>query len=197
MAQKIRLPCLSEVQNWNGHGRLNFWATTFKFWKNSNFSRCSNDSKIIFLYSQRYKSFKKSVSAANPVIPRSTININVKCRIETRKRFIFHDFIAILTLNMAVISKSAMAPVDLDVDLGSTGLIAQSDFLKLLYRWKYQKWFYYHLNIFKRYEFSQNLKVVAQKLSPPRPFQFWTSEGRGSLILWATPFKFWSSIYLL
>ena len=33
-----------------------------------------------------------------------------------------------------------------------------------------QKWFFYHLKIFKRYEFSQNLKVVAQKLPLPLPF---------------------------
>ena len=35
-----------------------------------------------------------------------------------------------------------------------------------------QKWFFYHLNIFKRYEFLQNLKVIAQKLRPPCPIQF-------------------------
>ena len=35
-----------------------------------------------------------------------------------------------------------------------------------------QRWFYYHLKIFKKYEFPKNLKVVAQKLCPPCPFQF-------------------------
>ena len=35
-----------------------------------------------------------------------------------------------------------------------------------------QRWFYYHLKTFKKYEFSQNLEIVAQKLCPPRPFQF-------------------------
>ena len=35
-----------------------------------------------------------------------------------------------------------------------------------------QIWFFYHLKIFKSYEFSQNLKVVAQKLPLPHPFQF-------------------------
>ena len=34
-----------------------------------------------------------------------------------------------------------------------------------------QIWFFYHLKIFKSYEFSQNLKVVAQKLCPPRIFK--------------------------
>ena len=33
-----------------------------------------------------------------------------------------------------------------------------------------QRWFYYHLKFFKKWEFSQNLKVVAQKQHPPRPF---------------------------
>ena len=60
-----------------------------------------------------------------------------------------------------------------------------------------KKQFYYHLNIFQKYEFSQNLMVVAQKLSPPCPFQFWNSEGRGSPNFWVTPFKFWSVIDLL
>ena len=44
--------------------------------------------------------------------------------------------------------------------------------------------------IFKKYNFSQNLEGVAQKLSPPRPFQFWTSQGCGSLLRWAMPFIF-------
>ena len=29
--QKLRLPCPSEVQNWKGRGRLNFWARALKF----------------------------------------------------------------------------------------------------------------------------------------------------------------------
>ena len=33
-------------------------------------------------------------------------------------------------------------------------------------------WFYYHLQIFKRYEFSQNLEGVVQNLSLLCPFQF-------------------------
>ena len=44
-----------------------------------------------------------------------------------------------------------------------------------------QKWFYYQLKIFKKYEFSQNLEGVAQKLCLPRPFLFWTSEECGSI----------------
>ena len=59
------------------------------------------------------------------------------------------------------------------------------------------KWFFYHLKIFKRYEFSQNLKVVAQKLRPPCPFQILTSEGCGSLNFDVTPFKFLSAVDLL
>ena len=43
----------------------------------------------------------------------------------------------------------------------------------------------------------QNFRALAQKLRLPRPFQFWTSEGRGSLTFWAKPSKFWSSIYFL
>ena len=35
--QKIGLPCPWEVQNWNGRGGRNFWATTSKFWENSYF----------------------------------------------------------------------------------------------------------------------------------------------------------------
>ena len=53
-----------------------------------------------------------------------------------------------------------------------------------------QRWLYYHLKIFKKYEFPQNLKVVAQKLCPPRSFQFWTSQGCGSPIFWDIPLKF-------
>ena len=37
---------------------------------------------------------------------------------------------------------------------------------------------YYHLNIFKSYENFENLESVAQKLSLPCPFQFWTSNSR-------------------
>ena len=39
-------------------------------------------------------------------------------------------------------------------------------------------------------EFSPNLEGVAQKMDPLRPFQFWTSQGRGSLLRWAMPFIF-------
>ena len=53
------------------------------------------------------------------------------------------------------------------------------------------------MSIFKSYAFSQNVEVVAQKLSPPRPFQFWACKGRGSPNFCARPFKFWSSIDLL
>ena len=35
----IRLPCPWEVQNWNEHGGLNFWATPSKFWKKWYFSK--------------------------------------------------------------------------------------------------------------------------------------------------------------
>ena len=35
-----------------------------------------------------------------------------------------------------------------------------------------KKSFYYHLTIFRKYEFSQNLEGVAQKVRPPHPFQF-------------------------
>ena len=37
LAQKLRLPCPWQVQNWNGRGGRNFWATTSKFWENSYF----------------------------------------------------------------------------------------------------------------------------------------------------------------
>jgi len=46
------------------------------------------------------------------------------------------------------------------------------------------------LKIFKNYEFSKNLEHVAQKLSPPRPLQFLTSQGRGSIFIWAILSKF-------
>ena len=39
-------------------------------------------------------------------------------------------------------------------------------------------------------ELSPNLEGVAQKMDPLRPFQFWTSQGRGSLLRWAMPFIF-------
>ena len=45
-----------------------------------------------------------------------------------------------------------------------------------------KKLFFYHLKIVENYEFSQILEHVAQKLSPPHPFQFLTAQGRGSLI---------------
>ena len=53
-----------------------------------------------------------------------------------------------------------------------------------------QRWFYYHLKIFKKYEFSQNLKVVVQKQRQPCPFQFWTSQGRGSPFFKIYPWNF-------
>ena len=37
VAQKMRLPRPSEVQNWKGCGRLNFWATAQKFCTSSYF----------------------------------------------------------------------------------------------------------------------------------------------------------------
>ena len=40
----------------------------------------------------------------------------------------------------------------------------------------------YDLKILQKYEFSQNLEYVAQKLSPLYPFQSLTSQGRCSLI---------------
>ena len=55
----------------------------------------------------------------------------------------------------------------------------------------------YHVNISKSYDFSQNLKGLAQKLSLLRPFQFWTCKGRGSVIFCTTPSKLLSSMYLL
>ena len=45
-----------------------------------------------------------------------------------------------------------------------------------------KKLFFSNSKILQKYEFSQNLEHVAQKLSPTRPFQFLTSQGRGSLI---------------
>ena len=33
IAHPKRLPCPWKVQNWNGRGRLNFWATPSKFWR--------------------------------------------------------------------------------------------------------------------------------------------------------------------
>ena len=47
------------------------------------------------------------------------------------------------------------------------------------------------------YAFSQSLEVLAQKLSPPCPFQFWTCKECGSPNFCARPFKFWSSIDLI
>ena len=47
-----------------------------------------------------------------------------------------------------------------------------------------------HVYNLEKNEFSPNLEGVAQKMGPPRPFQFWTSQGRGSLLRWAMPFKF-------
>ena len=35
LAQKLGLPRPWQVQNWNGHGGLNFWATTSKFCENA------------------------------------------------------------------------------------------------------------------------------------------------------------------
>ena len=43
-----------------------------------------------------------------------------------------------------------------------------------------------HQNNFKSYEKFQNLKDLAQKLSPPRPFVFWTQNGCISLDFEAT-----------
>ena len=37
VAQKVRLPRPSEVQNWKGHGRLNFWARALKFFTDTYF----------------------------------------------------------------------------------------------------------------------------------------------------------------
>ena len=39
VAQKMRLPCLSEAQNWKGRGRLNFCATALKFCTSTYFSK--------------------------------------------------------------------------------------------------------------------------------------------------------------
>ena len=36
---------------------------------------------------------------------------------------------------------------------------------------------FYHLFIFKRYNFSQNLKGVTSKIGPPRPIQFQNTYG--------------------
>ena len=47
-----------------------------------------------------------------------------------------------------------------------------------------------HFYNLARNEFSLNLKGVAQKMCPPRPFSFWTSQGHGSLFKWVMPFKF-------
>ena len=56
-----------------------------------------------------------------------------------------------------------------------------------------QNWFNYHLNIFKKYQLSQNLEDIAQKFSPPCLFLFWICQGRGSSIFLARSFTFWSS----
>ena len=53
------------------------------------------------------------------------------------------------------------------------------------------------MSIFKSYVFLQNLEGVAQKLSMPRPFQFWTCKGCGSPNFCARPSKFLSDIHLL
>ena len=37
VAQKVRLPRPSEVQNWKGRGRLNFWARALKFFTDTYF----------------------------------------------------------------------------------------------------------------------------------------------------------------
>ena len=60
-----------------------------------------------------------------------------------------------------------------------------------------KKWSYYHLNIFKKYKFSQNLEDVAQKLSLPRPFLFSACQGHGSSNFLARSSKFWPSMDLL
>ena len=46
-----------------------------------------------------------------------------------------------------------------------------------------KKLFFYDLKILQKYEFPPNLGHVAQKLSPPRPLQFLTSQGRGSIFI--------------
>ena len=51
--------------------------------------------------------------------------------------------------------------------------------------------------IFKNYEFSQNLDLGAQNLSPPCPFQSLNSQGRCSLIFWEMLSEFYSSMHLI
>ena len=48
----------------------------------------------------------------------------------------------------------------------------------------------YHLFIYKRSMFDQNLKGLAQKLGLPRPWQVQNWNGRGGLNFWATTSKF-------
>ena len=49
---------------------------------------------------------------------------------------------------------------------------------------------FYHLYISLKYDFSPNLKVIAQKMSLPCPWEVWKGQGHGRLIFQATPFKF-------
>ena len=67
IAHLKRLPCPWEVWNWNGHGRLNFWATPSKVWEKWYFFlRSSNDLTIIFGNFHNYKSFKKCTQVIRP-----------------------------------------------------------------------------------------------------------------------------------
>ena len=54
-----------------------------------------------------------------------------------------------------------------------------------------------HTYILKSYRLLQSLRALAQKMSPPGPFKFWTSQGHTSLNFWVTPSKFWSNVYFL
>ena len=47
-----------------------------------------------------------------------------------------------------------------------------------------------HISTFKSYDFSPNLKVIAQKMSLPCPWEVWKGQGHGRLIFHAAPFKF-------
>ena len=71
VAKRLSLPNPFKIKNWNGHGRLNFWATPSRFWENSYFWRCSNDSNTIFWYFQWHKKCQKSISLSIKLIPRS------------------------------------------------------------------------------------------------------------------------------
>ena len=65
----------------------------------------------------------------------------------------------------------------------------------LLYTWTGQLWqkfenlklveisksYWYHMYILESYKLLQSLEAVAQKMSPPCPFQFLTSQERGCL----------------